>query len=72
MNVPSYREIAERSLAQAAGLLNALPQGSVRVDEMTARSTQAHAVAALAIAQALIEIGDVLRSALAPEHGVRG
>lgn len=65
--VPSYRELAQRTLGQAADDLNAMPRGRVNTAEMQARATQAQAIAAMAAAQALLEIGDVLR-----EHLSRG
>jgi hypothetical protein len=59
-----YREIAERTLSQAAQDLNAMPQGNVASAEITARAAKAQAIASVALAQALLEIGDVLRENL--------
>lgn len=63
MTVP-YRTIAERTLGQAAAKLNEFPTGQVQTAEITARSAQAQAIATVAVAQALLEIGDVLRATL--------
>ena len=62
--VPSYRELAQRTLGQAASELNAVPQGNVATDIVMAIATKAQAIAAIASAQALLEIGDVLRENL--------
>lgn len=67
MTVPRYRELAEKNLGAAARQLNAIPTGDVRADEFVARSAQAQASATVAVAQALLEIGDVLREALSRE-----
>lgn len=63
MALPSYRELASRTLDEAAKLLNAMPIGQVNAAEISARASQAQAVATVAVAQALLEIGDVLRAA---------
>lgn len=65
--VPSHRELAGRTLGQAAEHLNGIPNGNVASAEITARATHAQAVATVAIAQTLLEIGDILR-----EHLSRG
>ncbi|MGW3427932.1 hypothetical protein ACWDHW_08245 [Streptomyces melanosporofaciens] len=65
--VPTYRELAQRTLGQAASELNAIPKGQVNAAEVQARAAQAQAIATVAIAQTLLEIGDVLR-----EHLQRG
>ncbi|MFE3429816.1 hypothetical protein [Streptomyces sp. NPDC059171] len=65
--VPSYRELAARTLGQAAADLNAIPEGRVVTAEVQARATKAQAIATVAAAQALLEIGDILR-----EHLNRG
>lgn len=62
--VPSYRELAQRTLGQAASDLNAMPQGQVASAEIQARAAKAQATAAIAAVQALLEIGDVLRERL--------
>jgi hypothetical protein len=62
--VPSYRELAQRTLGQAASELNAMPQGQVVAAEITARAAKAQAIATVAAAQALLEIGDILREHL--------
>lgn len=62
--VPSYRELAGHTLGQAAEHLNAVPNGIVASAEIAARSAQAQAIATIAVAQALLEIGDVLRDHL--------
>ncbi|MEU1309524.1 hypothetical protein ABZ419_11600 [Streptomyces cinnamoneus] len=61
MDLPSYRQLAARTLGQAADLLNRMPQGDVSCDQVIACSAQAQTIASLAAAQALLEIGDVLR-----------
>lgn len=65
--VPTYRELAQRTLGHAASELNAIPSGRVNTAEVQARAAQAQAIATVAAAQALLEIGDVLR-----EHLRRG
>jgi hypothetical protein len=65
--VPSYRELAGRTLSQAAQDLNAMPTGNVASAEIQARAAKAQAIATVAVVQALLEIGDVLR-----EHLQRG
>jgi hypothetical protein len=62
---PSYRQLAERTLDRAAEALNQMPQGQVRAEEIAARAGQAQAIATVAVVQALLEIGDVLRVGLA-------
>lgn len=64
--MPSYRELASRTLGQAAEDLNAIPQGHVASAEIQARAAKAQAIATVAAVQALLEIGDVLRQALNP------
>lgn len=64
MAVPSYRELAERTLGEAAKHVNAMPSGNVASAEMQARAAHVQAIAAIAVAQALLEIGDVLRERL--------
>ena len=66
-DVPSYRTVAERTLGQAADELNSLPAGRVPTDIVVANAAKAQATATIAVAQALLEIGDVLR-----EHLSRG
>ncbi|GHC38146.1 hypothetical protein GCM10010348_76820 [Streptomyces anthocyanicus] len=63
-SVPSYRELAQRTLGQAAQDLNAMPHGQVASAEITARAAKAQAIATVAVAQALLDIGDVLRETL--------
>ncbi|MEU6990388.1 hypothetical protein ABZ953_06955 [Streptomyces sp. NPDC046465] len=63
-NLPRYRELASSTLSQAATHLNAIPTGNVASAEIQARATNAQAVATVAIAQALLEIGDILRENL--------
>lgn len=59
-----YRQLARRSLQQAADALNAMPQGQVNALEIQSRAATAQAIATLAVAQALIDVGDVLREAV--------
>lgn len=56
-----YRQLARQSLQQAADALNAMPQGQVNFLEIQSRATAAQAIASIAVAQALLEIGDALR-----------
>lgn len=64
MAVVPYRELAGRTLAQAAQDLNAMPQGNAASAEIQARAAKAQAIATIAVAQALLEIGDILRERL--------
>ena len=57
---PSYRTLAERSLDTVAAELRAIPNGQVRTDVMMAHAAQAQAIATVAVAQALLHIGDLL------------
>jgi hypothetical protein len=59
---PNYRQLAERSLGQAAAQLNTLPAGRVSSESMLACSANAQAVASIAIAQALIDLADAVRA----------
>lgn len=59
--LPTNRQAAEANLAEAHGELSSIPHGMVRTDEMTAHATKAQALATMAVAQALLDIGDVLR-----------
>lgn len=58
--VPSYRQLAEKTLGQAAAELNGLPTGRVPTDIVVANAAKVQATAAIAAVQALLEIGDVL------------
>ncbi|WP_394436282.1 hypothetical protein [Streptomyces sp. SGAir0957] len=62
--MPSYRELAGRTLGQAAEHLNAMPSGHVASAEIQARAAHVQAIAAIATVQALLEIGDILRERL--------
>jgi hypothetical protein len=55
--------MAGRTLDQAAEVLNALPERPL-VEDAKVNAAQAQALATIAVAQALLEIGDVLRTAL--------
>lgn len=59
----AYRQLARQSLQQAADRLNAIPKGQIATAELQAHSAFAQAVATIAVGQALLEIGDVLRAA---------
>jgi len=65
--VPSYRQLAERTLDQTAQELNAMPQGTVSTHEIQARAAKGQVYALVAATQALLEIGDVLRENLKRE-----
>lgn len=69
MTVPSYRELASKTLEQAATELNQIPTGSISCAVLEAHSAKAAAIATISVAQALLEIGDVLRKALARNGG---
>jgi hypothetical protein len=59
----AFRSLARHTLGQASQELNAMPVGPMPTDEFHARSAKSQAIATIAVAQALIEIGDVLRAA---------
>ena len=61
--LPTNRDAAEANLVDALAQLGSLPSGTVRTDEMAAKAAMAQALATMATAQALLEIGDVLRAA---------
>ncbi|MFE9124995.1 hypothetical protein ACFYOF_06165 [Streptomyces sp. NPDC007148] len=63
MSDPTYRDLATRSLDQAAQDVNEMPRGIVSAVEIQSRASKAQAIATIAVAQALLEIGDVLRQA---------
>ncbi|MGW5173125.1 hypothetical protein ACWERY_02005 [Streptomyces sp. NPDC004082] len=60
--VPSYRQLAEKTLGQAAAELNGLPAGRIPTDTVIANAAKTQATAAIAAVQALLEIGDALRA----------
>ncbi|WP_331723338.1 hypothetical protein [Streptomyces atratus] len=74
----SYKKLAETALGQAAAELSGLPIGRVDALEAQFHVAKAQAIATIAVAQALIEIGDVLRTAFeeagggAPQETHRG
>lgn len=61
MGAPTYKQLAERSISQAADQLNSVPKGEVRTDVMAAHAAMAQALASIAAAQALLDIGDLIR-----------
>lgn len=63
-NPPSYRTLAERALDKSALILASFPQDGLRTDLAMAHFAQAQVIATVAVAQALLEIGDVLRAQL--------
>jgi hypothetical protein len=63
-----YRQLARRTLEQAANELNVMPVGPMPTDEFQARSAKAQAIATIAIGYALVEIGDVLRAGAATDE----
>lgn len=69
---PSYRRIAETNLNKAAEYLNSLPSGDVPTQTVMAGSALGQALATMAVAQALLEIGDVLRAAASAQAEVQG
>jgi hypothetical protein len=60
----AHRKSAKGCLDGVASALNEIPLGKVRTDVMLAHSAKAQAIATAAVAHALLEIGDVLRTAL--------
>lgn len=58
-----HRKSAKGCLDGVASALNEIPLGEVRTDVMLAHSAKAQAIATAAVAHALLEIGDVLRTA---------
>lgn len=60
-----YRDIAEDSLRLTKAAVDATPTGMVSCAELAAHSAKAQVFATVAVAQALLEIGDVLRQHLA-------
>lgn len=62
--VPSYRQLAEKTLDQAAVEIGKLPTGGTPTDIVIANSARVQALATVAAVQALLEIGDVLRENL--------
>jgi hypothetical protein len=57
---PSYRTLAGQALAQAAADLNSLPSGQIPTPVVAAHAAKAQAIATIAVAQALLHIGDML------------
>ena len=63
-NEGAHRVKARNCLDSTATELDAIPKGTVGTDVMMAHSAQAQVFASAAIAHALLEIGDILRTAL--------
>lgn len=63
VKVLPYRELAGKTLEQAADTLNSAPN-DVLPQLASAHFARAQAIATIAVAQALLEIGDVLRDRL--------
>lgn len=57
---PSYRTLAERALDSAAAELRAIPNGQVPTPVFAAHMAKTQALATVAVAQALLHIGDLL------------
>lgn len=60
---PSYRQLAESNIDRAVQELRALPDGVHPSPVVAAAAAQTQAIATIALVQALLEIGDVLREA---------
>ncbi|MFI5808989.1 hypothetical protein [Streptomyces sp. NPDC051561] len=60
--IPTYRTLSERSIDMAAAELNRMPVGQIRTDVLLAHAAKTQALATIAVAQALLEIGNVLRA----------
>jgi uroporphyrinogen-III synthase len=56
---------AQRALDAAEAEVRSIPVGEVKADVLQAHSVKAQVFTSAAIAHALLEIGDVLRTALA-------
>lgn len=63
-NPPSYRTLAERALDQSVGILRDFPKQGIPADLAQTYFAHAQVIATVAVAQALLEIGDVLRAQL--------
>lgn len=60
---PSYRTLSERALDKTASILGSFPkEGLPTADLAATRIAQAQVAATVAVTQALLEIGDVLRA----------
>jgi hypothetical protein len=60
-NPPSYRTLAEQALTQAGAVLRDFPEGGLPVRAASAKYAAGQALATVAVAQALLHIGDLLR-----------
>lgn len=67
---PSYRQLAHTALGQAAAELNSLPEGDHPTQVVAVSAARAQVIATIAMTQALLELGDVLRARL-PSGEVR-
>lgn len=59
-----YGQDAQRALAAAEAEIRTIPVGEIKADVLQAHSVKAQVFTGAAIAHALLEIGDVLRTAL--------
>lgn len=58
---PTYRTLAERNLDKTGEMMRDFPERGLPSDLAAAKFAQAQALATVAVAQALLHIGDVLR-----------
>jgi hypothetical protein len=58
---PSYRTLAGQNLEKSAGVLNGFPKQGVPPELAQAHFAHAQVIATIAVAQALLDLGDVLR-----------
>lgn len=59
-----FGQSAQRALDAAEAEIRSIPVGEIKADVLQAHSAKAQVFTSAAIAHALLEIGDVLRSAL--------
>ncbi|WUH94540.1 hypothetical protein OG900_33290 [Streptomyces sp. NBC_00433] len=60
-NPPTYRALSEQALSKTAAIMQDFPEQGLPLKAASARFEQAQVIATVAVAQALLDIGDVLR-----------
>lgn len=58
---PTYRTLAERNLDKTGEMMRDFPERGLPSDLAAAKFAQAQVIATVAVAQALLHVGDVLR-----------
>lgn len=58
---PSYRALSEQALGKTAAIMRDFPERGLPPKLASAKFAQAQVVATVAVAQALLDIGDILR-----------